>query len=55
MIILGRNIVPSVVAYGDEILVGNPALNSNIDLSNILYGKVEGSLTKMHRLKIPNG
>ncbi|PAV92064.1 hypothetical protein WR25_03039 [Diploscapter pachys] len=33
----GKNIVPSVVAYGAEILVGNPALNSNIDLSNVLY------------------
>ena len=41
MITLGKNIVPSVVAYGAEILVGNPALNSNIDMSNILYGKLE--------------
>ena len=40
MIILGRNIVPSVVAYGAEILVGNPALSSNIDLSNVLYGRL---------------
>ncbi|PAV80606.1 hypothetical protein WR25_19716 [Diploscapter pachys] len=36
----GRNIVPSVVAYGAEILVGNPALNSNIDMSNILYAAI---------------
>ncbi|PAV63634.1 hypothetical protein WR25_05801 [Diploscapter pachys] len=33
----GKTIVPSVVAYGNEILVGNHALNSNIDMSNILY------------------
>ncbi|PAV79554.1 hypothetical protein WR25_20905 [Diploscapter pachys] len=33
----GKNIVPSVVAYGAEILVGNDALNSNTDLSNVLY------------------
>ncbi|PAV71154.1 hypothetical protein WR25_07352 [Diploscapter pachys] len=33
----GKTIVPSVVAYGAEILIGNDALNSNIDMSNILY------------------
>ncbi|PAV78905.1 hypothetical protein WR25_01898 [Diploscapter pachys] len=33
----GKNIVPSVVAYGAEILIGNDALSSNIDMSNILY------------------
>ena len=41
MIILGKNIVPSVVAYGAEILVGNPALDAPTDMSNILYGKLE--------------
>ncbi|PAV90085.1 hypothetical protein WR25_17539 [Diploscapter pachys] len=33
----GKTIVPSVVAYGNEILVGNDALSSNIELSNVLY------------------
>ena len=45
MKITGRNIVPSVVAYGDnEIVVGSPALAINTDMTNILYGKkVENS------------
>ena len=46
MIILGKNIAPSVVAYGAEILVGNPALNAPTDMSNILYGKLEWSLSQ---------
>ncbi|PAV73301.1 hypothetical protein WR25_18882 [Diploscapter pachys] len=33
----GKNIVPSVVAYGAEILIGNPALDAPTDMSNILY------------------
>ncbi|PAV55979.1 hypothetical protein WR25_14348 [Diploscapter pachys] len=33
----GKNIVPSVVAYSSEILVGNPALDAPTDMSNILY------------------
>ncbi|PAV56321.1 hypothetical protein WR25_19419 isoform A [Diploscapter pachys] len=34
----GKHTVPSIVAYGEEeILVGNPALIYNTDLSNILY------------------
>ena len=37
--ISGKFIIPSVVAYCDEeILVGNPALTSDTDISNILYG-----------------
>ncbi|PAV65825.1 hypothetical protein WR25_13502 [Diploscapter pachys] len=43
----GKNIVPSVVAYGAEILVGNPALNSNIDMSNVLYGTLDVSILEM--------
>ena len=37
MIILGKNIVPSVVTYGIEILIGSLPLDSNIDISNALY------------------
>ncbi|PAV74054.1 hypothetical protein WR25_27109 [Diploscapter pachys] len=34
----GRNTLPSVVAFDDdEILVGNPALDCNTDMTNILY------------------
>ncbi|PAV58073.1 hypothetical protein WR25_07918 [Diploscapter pachys] len=34
----GKYIIPSVVAFcDDEILVGNPALECNTELSNILY------------------
>ncbi|PAV77909.1 hypothetical protein WR25_14004 isoform A [Diploscapter pachys] len=34
----GRNTLPSVVAFRDgEILVGNPALDCNTDMENILY------------------
>ena len=37
---LGRNNLPSVVAFNDgEILVGNPALDCNTDMTNILYDK----------------
>ncbi|PAV69920.1 hypothetical protein WR25_01379 [Diploscapter pachys] len=34
----GRNTLPSVVAFSDgEILVGNPALDCNTEMANILY------------------
>ncbi|PAV90944.1 hypothetical protein WR25_12927 [Diploscapter pachys] len=34
----GKPIIPSVVAYcGTEILVGNPALTADTDISNVLY------------------
>ncbi|PAV58618.1 hypothetical protein WR25_06137 [Diploscapter pachys] len=36
----GKPIIPSVVAYCDiELLVGNPALAANTDISNVLYGR----------------
>ncbi|PAV76915.1 hypothetical protein WR25_23671 [Diploscapter pachys] len=43
----GRNILPSVVAVSDdEILVGNPALNCNTELSNVLYEQVSAEILK---------